>query len=86
MTTAVFTEDFRATPRADVRLHGLMAAWQAFRHAREERRALGQISRLGPHLIRDMGLDPEAVREQVGGWEDLRPTGLLFLSSGRSRD
>jgi uncharacterized protein YjiS (DUF1127 family) len=86
MTTATdFAEDFRATPRLDARPHALMAAWQAFRRAREERRALAQIARLGPRLIRDIGLDPEQVRGQVGGWDDLRPTGLLFQSPGRPR-
>jgi uncharacterized protein YjiS (DUF1127 family) len=85
MTTTAFTEGFNAAPRVDVRLHGLIAAWQAFRRAREQRRALATIARLGPHLIQDIGLDPETVRAQVGVWEDLRPTGLLRLSPERSR-
>jgi uncharacterized protein YjiS (DUF1127 family) len=47
------------------------AGLRAWLRRRAERRALAEISHLDPHLIRDIGLDPERVQAATGGWEVL---------------
>lgn len=55
-------------------LGALGAGWQAFRQRRRERRDLVRISRLGPRIIRDIGLDPEEVYEALdGSWDEVEP-------------
>lgn len=59
----------------------LQAAWSAFAERRRERRTLVAISRLPPHVIRDMGFDPERIYEALDGtWDEVDPSswrGLL---------
>ena len=41
---------------------------------RRQRRLYARLSRLSPHLIRDMGIDPEDVRDAVAGtWDEIDP-------------
>lgn len=40
---------------------GLAGLWQAMRERREQKRTLAQLSRYEPRLLRDIGLDPEAI-------------------------
>lgn len=62
------------------------AGWQAFRQRRQERRTLIAISRLGPRIIRDIGLDPEQVYEALdGSWDELEPLRLRWLLPRASR-
>ncbi|RCS24497.1 DUF1127 domain-containing protein [Phyllobacterium salinisoli] len=59
--------------RYDV-LGTLLMGWRAMRRHREERRELVALSRLGPHIIRDMGFDPEEVYMALNGsWDDIDP-------------
>jgi uncharacterized protein YjiS (DUF1127 family) len=40
----------------------------------QERRTLVRLSRLSPHLIRDMGFDPDCVYDALeGSWDEIRP-------------
>lgn len=42
----------------------------------EERRTLVRLSRLSPHLIRDMGIDPDDVYAALkGSWDEVGPFG-----------
>jgi hypothetical protein len=84
MAATLAAERFRDRSPAPAIPGVLVAAWRGFLRRREERRTLLLIWRLGPHLVRDMGLDPDALRATVGGgWDDLRPSGLLALAPGR---
>jgi uncharacterized protein YjiS (DUF1127 family) len=84
MATTVIAERFRGQFLVSRFLDSLRTGWHGFLRRREERRALLQIWRLGPRLVRDAGLDRDAVGAAVGGgWEGLRPGGLLRLASER---
>ncbi|HEV7278027.1 MAG TPA: hypothetical protein VGN80_17235 [Devosiaceae bacterium] len=68
----------RPQPQATVRLplprflQNALRDWQ-------ERRAMVRISRLSPHLIRDMGFDPDCLYDALDGtWDEICP--------GRYRD
>ena len=37
--------------------------WQARRERREEKRTLAELSQYEPRLLRDIGLDPDAIRD-----------------------
>lgn len=64
----------------------LGAGWRAFRQRRRERRTLIEISRLGPRVIRDIGLDPEQVYEALdGSWDEMEPLRLRWLLPRASR-
>jgi uncharacterized protein YjiS (DUF1127 family) len=53
-------------------LSGPRKAFRAVRRRVEERRTIAKLSRLSPHLIRDMGLDPEAIRGAlIGTWDEV---------------
>jgi uncharacterized protein YjiS (DUF1127 family) len=86
MSAIIHAERFREQPRASRLLGTLRTGWDGFLRRREERRALLRLWQLGPHLVRDAGFDPEVVGAAVGGgWEDLRPSGLLLASDGPDR-
>jgi uncharacterized protein YjiS (DUF1127 family) len=56
----------------------LVITWPRFVLAvirrRQERRMLARLSRLPPHVIRDMGVDPERVYDAVEGtWGEVNP-------------
>ena len=58
----------------------LGAIRQAFLRRRKERREIIAISRLGPRLISDMGLDPERVHEALEGtWDEVQPVAFRLL-------
>jgi uncharacterized protein YjiS (DUF1127 family) len=64
----------------------LQAAWQAYAERRRERRMLIEISRLAPHVIRDMGLEPELVYEALdGSWDEVDPSSWRGLLPRRAR-
>jgi uncharacterized protein YjiS (DUF1127 family) len=49
----------------------LIAIWQAYIRQVEEHRAIVRLSRLGPHLIRDMGFDPDEIHAALDGtWDE----------------
>lgn len=49
--------------------------FQASARRLEERRILARLSRLNSRLLKDMGLDPEAIYEAVDGtWDELPAT------------
>jgi uncharacterized protein YjiS (DUF1127 family) len=53
-------------------LSELREAVRAVRRRVEERRTIARLSRLSPHLIRDMGLDPDAIRGAlIGTWDEV---------------
>jgi uncharacterized protein YjiS (DUF1127 family) len=60
--------------------NALLRAWFGYRWAREQRRTSAMIAHLEPHLIRDIGLDPEDVREAVRGtWDEVAPVSYHTL-------
>jgi uncharacterized protein YjiS (DUF1127 family) len=64
----------------------LQVAWRAFVHHRRERRTLVELSRLSPHVIRDMGFDPERVYEALdGSWDEVDPSSWSGLLPRRAR-
>ncbi|MCT8999002.1 DUF1127 domain-containing protein [Chelativorans intermedius] len=84
-TTAISARFQQKRVRYDV-LGTLMAGWRAMRLHRQERRAIVEISRLDPRLIRDMGFDPEQIYEALdGSWDEVDPTGLGRLLPGGER-
>ena len=76
MTTIAFTEAYDARPT--IRLVITLPAFlPAFLRRRAERRLFACLSRLSPHLIRDVGFDPDEVHAALAGsWDGL----------GRGRD
>jgi uncharacterized protein YjiS (DUF1127 family) len=54
----------------------LLEAWQAYARQVEEHRTIVRLSRLDPHIIRDMGFDPADIHAALEGtWdEDPRPS------------
>jgi uncharacterized protein YjiS (DUF1127 family) len=58
-------------------LDALRQRWQHWRRQRADRAALVRAGSLGSRLLADMGLEEEAVRPVVGGWDALRPNGFL---------
>lgn len=67
-------------------LGALQAGWHAFLERRRERRLLVEISRLPPHMILDMGLDPELVYEALdGSWDEVDPSSWQGLLPRRAR-
>ncbi len=72
-------------PAGGVRLPGrfhlfsdaVRAAWQDHLRRRAQQAALRHLSRLGPRLIADTGVDPKLVRSAADGWSDLLPNGYL---------
>jgi uncharacterized protein YjiS (DUF1127 family) len=84
MSTTLTAERFRGRSPAPIALDAVRDGWRALLRRREDRRALRRLWRLGPHLVRDAGLDPDEVRAAVGGgWEDLRPATLLLAAPER---
>ena len=80
MATIEVSGGFRKRPVRHDLLGALRAGWQSFLRRREERRAMVAISRLDPHLIRDVGFDPAQVHKAVGGgWDAIDPVGLRML-------
>lgn len=74
MTTIELSAQFRKGRVRYDALGTLLAGWRAMRRHRQERRALVAISRLGPRLIRDMGFDPQQIREALeGSWNEIDP-------------
>ena len=48
--------------------------WRNFIRRRQERRAIVKLSRLAPHVIRDMGFDPERIYDALdGSWDEVNP-------------
>lgn len=74
MTAIELSEEFRqGRARYDI-LGTLIVGWRAMRRHRKERRLLITLSRLAPHVIRDIGLDPEQVYEALeGSWDEIDP-------------
>ena len=61
-------------------LGALRAGWQAFARRRQERRAIVAISRLAPHVIRDMGFEPEEIYGALNGtWDEVDPVNFRIL-------
>ncbi len=62
-------------PAASVETGFLSSLRQVFRtvaRRMEERRTIVRLSRYNPHLIRDMGLDPEAIYGALAGtWDEV---------------
>jgi hypothetical protein len=60
-------------PRAEGGLwSGLIRSVSAIVRRSGDRRALVQISRLDPHIIRDMGFDPDAIYAALeGSWDEV---------------
>lgn len=56
----------------------LLVGWRAMRRHRENHRALVELSRKPPRLLRDMGLDPERLYEMLDGTPD--EVGPAYLS------
>jgi hypothetical protein len=80
MATMDVTLGFRGRSLVQDLLIALRAGWQTLLRRQEERRAIVAISRLGPHIIRDMGLDPERIHEELrGGWDAIDPVGFRSL-------
>lgn len=78
MTVQVLAADFRERRVRYDYLGTLIAGWQAMREHRQQRRIVVALSRLGPHLIRDIGLDPELVYEVLDGtWDEIDPASLV---------
>jgi uncharacterized protein YjiS (DUF1127 family) len=64
----------------------LLAGWHAFRQRRRERRTLVAVSRLDPHMIRDMGFDPDQVYAALdGSWDEIDPASFGGLLPRRAR-
>ena len=64
----------------------LQAAWLAFAQRRRERRTLVALCRLSPHVIRDMGFDPERIYEALdGSWDEVDPSCWSGLLPRRAR-
>jgi uncharacterized protein YjiS (DUF1127 family) len=62
----------RQRSAANSSTHSLTELWRKFVRRRQEHRALVNLSRLPPHLIRDMGFDPERIYDALDGtWDEL---------------
>ena len=80
MTTMDVTSGFPTQPIWQDLVGAQIAGWQTFLRRREEHRRVAAISRLGPRLIRDMGLDPERIHEALEGtWEEVQPVAFRLL-------
>lgn len=61
----------RTRPSAPVGA-ALRSLWQSTVRRRLERRTLVKLSRLPPHVVRDMGFDPERIAEALeGSWDEV---------------
>jgi uncharacterized protein YjiS (DUF1127 family) len=47
------------------------SAWNEIVRHHRERRAIAHISRLSPHLIKDMGFDPQRINAAAGTWDGI---------------
>lgn len=48
--------------------------WRSFLRRWQERRTLVRLSRLAPHIIRDMGFDPDSIYDEIdGSWDEVNP-------------
>ena len=56
----------------------LRAASALFLRRRADRAALARARHVDPRLLEDMGIAAEVPRPVVGGWDDLRPNGMLL--------
>lgn len=64
----------------------VIAGWRAFRQHRAERRTLVALSRMGPHMIRDLGFDPEQVYAALdGSWDEVDPSSFGGALPRRAR-
>ena len=76
MTTTFDVTDFavdRQQPRSGS-LPSLRDLWWNVMRRRQERRAIVRLSRLAPHVIRDMGFDPDRIYEALdGSWDEVNP-------------
>jgi hypothetical protein len=74
MTTLARFHALREDLSDGLRPDGWRDRWKAWRERRRSARALLVLARRDPRLIRDMGLDPEAIRAALeGSWDDMRP-------------
>jgi hypothetical protein len=75
MSTMTETLFFRPTRKLRPRLgNGLATFRHAVATAWQRRRALSQLARVEPRLLRDMGFDPAAVRDAARGtWNEIEP-------------
>ena len=83
MTTMDVTSGFPTQPIWQDLVGAQIAGWQTFLRRREEHRRVAAISRLGPRLIRDMGLDPERIHEALEGTLGGGPAGRFPSSCCR---
>ena len=75
-----FSGVFREQPARVDLLDFLRAGWRAWLRRREERRAIVAISRLAPHVIRDIGFEPERIYEALeGSWDEVDPVNFRIL-------
>jgi uncharacterized protein YjiS (DUF1127 family) len=52
----------------------LHAATRMMLRRHRERRLLARLSRLDPHVIRDMGFDPDSIYDELdGSWDEIDP-------------
>ena len=70
MTTIEISSHASTAPRGATIMNGLVAAMRDVIARERTRRSILMVSRFGPHLLRDMGLDPEAVHRALddGDW------------------
>ena len=72
MTTLAHSAQLRDHSTRPGFLGAMYARWQAHLLRRKERRMMVDLSRLPPHLIRDMGFDPEQIYYELrGSWEEI---------------
>lgn len=80
MSMATHSAEFRESPARLDFLGAVHAGWRAFLLGRRQRRDIVAVSRLPPHVIRDMGYDPEQIYYQLkGSWDELDPVTFRML-------
>lgn len=61
--------------------HVMRAVWAEHQRRAAVRRDLARAGRLGPRLLADMGIAPDAGSALVGDWDSLQPNGYLVRRS-----
>jgi uncharacterized protein YjiS (DUF1127 family) len=73
MTMIELTDVYARPPTLRLAI-GIPDFLRTFLRRRRARRLLARLSRLSPHLIRDIGLDPDEVHDAVAGtWDEVIP-------------
>ena len=80
MTAIDFSARLREAPVRHDLSRALKAGWQVFLRHRRDRRSIVDISRLSPHVIRDIGFEPEDVYGALkGSWDEVDPVTFRIL-------